>query len=102
VFPPEQRDASAGRICAAVNYKQTEIIMSTSTIALGNIAPSAAASPASPGLFARLIHQREMRARREVASYLKSQSDERLAALGFSADDIRDLREGNLRMPVAR
>ena len=76
--------------------------MSTLTIALGNIAPSAAASPASPGLFARLVHQRGMRARREVLSYLMSQSDERLAGLGFSADDIRDLRAGNLRIPVAR
>ena len=76
--------------------------MSTVTIALGNIAPSAAAPPASPGLFARLNHQREMRARREVASYLMAQSDERLTGLGFSAEDIGDLREGNLRLPVAR
>ena len=76
--------------------------MSTLTIALGNSAPSAAPSPTSPGLFARLVHQREMRARREVASYLMTQSDERLAGLGFGPDDIRDLREGNLRLPVAR
>lgn len=77
--------------------------MSTLTMPVGNIAPSAAASPpASPGLLARLVHQREMRARREVASYLMSQSDERLADFGFSADDIHALRAGNLRIPVAR
>jgi hypothetical protein len=31
-----------------------------------------------------------------------SQSDERLVRLGFSAQDVRDLRDGNLRLPVAR
>ena len=76
--------------------------MSTLTIPLGNIAPSAAAAPASPGLFARLIQGRETRARREIVSYLMSQSDDRLAGLGFSSDDIRALREGNLRVSVAR
>lgn len=76
--------------------------MSTLTIPLGNMAPSAAAAPASPSLFARLIQAREMRARREIVSYLMSQSDDRLAGLGFSSDDIHDLREGNLAVPVAR
>ena len=77
--------------------------MSTLTIARGNITPSAAASPpTSPGLFARLVHQREVRARREIVSYLMSQSDDRLAGLGFSSDDIHALREGNLRVSVAR
>ena len=75
--------------------------MSTLTISLGNVAPSAAAAPPSPGPFARLLQAREMRARRETLSYLTSQSDARLADLGFSADDIHDLRAGNLRIPVA-
>ena len=75
--------------------------MSTLTIPLGNIAPSASAAPASPGLFARLLQGREMRARRETLSYLTSLSDARLADFGFSADDIHDLRDGNLRIPVA-
>ena len=66
--------------------------MSTLTIPLGNVAPSAAAAPPSQGLFARLLQARELRARRETLSYLASLSDARLAALGFSADDIRDLR----------
>jgi hypothetical protein len=74
--------------------------MSTLTIPLGNIAPSASAAPASPpGLFARLSQAREMRARRETLAYLMSQSDDRLAGLGFSPDDIRDLRQGNRRSP---
>jgi hypothetical protein len=102
VFPPEQRTAAARRICATVNYKQTEIIMSTLAIPLGNIAPSAAASPASPGLFARLIQGRQTRARREIASYLMSQSDARLTDLGFGADDIHALRAGNLSIPAVR
>jgi hypothetical protein len=75
--------------------------MSTLSVPLGNIAPSVAATPASPGLFARLIAGREMRARRAAVSYLMSQSNERLAGLGFSAEHIRDLREGNLRIAVA-
>jgi len=54
-----------------------------------------------PGLFARLLQAREMRARREVLSYLASQSDARLADLGFGADDIHDLRAGNVRIPAA-
>jgi hypothetical protein len=105
VFRAEQHGAPARRICADVNYKETEITMSTLTISLGHIAapPStAAAAPAKPGLFARLVRGREMRARREVLSYLASHDDERLAILGFSADDIIELRKGNLRIGVAR
>jgi len=75
--------------------------MSTLTIPLGNIAPSAAAAPPSPGLFARLTQGREMSARREVLSYLMSLNDDRLASIGFSSDDIHDLREGKLRTPLA-
>jgi hypothetical protein len=93
---------SHGVFAPPLTTNKTEIVMSTLSIPLGNIAPSAAAPPASPGLFARLIEGREMRARREIVSYLMSQSDDRLAGFGFSTDDIHDLREGNLRSPVAR
>jgi hypothetical protein len=69
---------------------------------LGNSEPAIAAAPPSLGLLARLIESRQTRARREVMSYLTSQSDDRLAGLGFSARDIHDLREGNLRIPAER
>ena len=76
--------------------------MSTLSIPLGNVAPSVAAAPAKPGLFARLIRRRELRAQREVLSYLMWQDDERLAGFGFSPDHVRTLRQGNLRIPAAR
>jgi hypothetical protein len=68
----------------------------------GNYRPSTAVPPPSPGLFAQLIQSREAQARLQVLSHLMSQSDERLVRLGFSAQDVRDLRDGNLRLPVAR
>lgn len=76
--------------------------MSTLVMPLDNSAPSVAAAPPSSGLFGRLIQAREMRARREVVAYLASQSDARLAGLGFSAGDVRDLRQGDLHAPAAR
>jgi hypothetical protein len=79
-----------------------EMIMTTLTMWLETIAPSTAVPPPSPGLFAQLIQSREAQARLQVLSHLMSQSDERLVRLGFSAQDVRDLRDGNLRLPVAR
>ena len=76
--------------------------MSTLIMSQENIAPSAAVAPPSPGFFTQLIRSREVRANLRVMSYLMWQSDERLATLGFSVDDIRDLREGKQRFPVAR
>jgi hypothetical protein len=79
-----------------------EMSMSTLIMSLENIAPSAAVAPPSPGFFTRLIRSREARANLQVMSYLMGQSDGRLATLGFSADDICDLREGKQRFPGAR
>jgi hypothetical protein len=78
-----------------------EMIMSTLTVSLENIAPSAAVAPTSPDFFTRLTRSREARAHLQVLSYLMSQSDERLLRLGFSARDVCDLREGKLRLRVA-
>jgi hypothetical protein len=78
-----------------------EMIMSTLTMSLENIAPSAAVAPTSPDFLALLFQSREARAHLQVLSYLTSQSDERLLRLGFSAQDVCDLREGKLRLRVA-
>lgn len=76
--------------------------MSTLTMHLEDIAsPTANASP-STGLFTRLIQTREISAQRQVAAYLASQSDRRLAGLGFDADGIASLRAGKLPWQAAR
>jgi hypothetical protein len=69
-----------------------EIIMSTLTMRLEDIASPAANPSPSIGLFTRLIRARETSANRRVAAYLASQSDERLAALGFDASGISSIR----------
>jgi hypothetical protein len=84
-----------------VNDKQMEMIVTTLTMSLENIAPSTAVAPTSPDFFARLIQSREARANFQVLSYLTSQSDGRLLRLGFSAQDVCDLRDGKLRLRVA-
>ena len=76
--------------------------MSTLTMRLEDVAsPTANASP-STGLFTRLIRARETSANRRAVSYLASQSNERLAALGFDADGIATIRAGKLAIPAAR
>jgi hypothetical protein len=73
-----------------------EMIMSTLTIRLEDIAsPTANASPLT-GLFTWLIRAREASANRKVVAYLASQSEERLAALGFDANAIASIRAGKL------
>lgn len=70
--------------------------MSTLTMRLEDIAsPTANASP-STGLFARPIRARETSANRQVVAYLASQSDDRLAALGFDARGMASIRAGRL------
>jgi hypothetical protein len=53
-----------------------------------------------PSLFKRLLAAREAEARRRTRSYLAGQSSERLAALGFTADDLAALRKGESRLPT--
>ena len=74
--------------------------MSTLTMRLEDIASPAANPSPSISLFTRLIRARETSAKRQVAAYLASQSDERLAALGFDADDIASTRAGKLHIPA--
>lgn len=49
--------------------------------------------------FATFMRSREAAAERRIVRHLKSQTDDRLIRLGFSADDIATLRAGNLRFP---
>jgi len=77
-----------------------EMIMSTLTMRLEDIAsPTANASP-STGLFTGLIRGRETSASRRVVAHLATQSDERLAALGFDAGGIASIRAGKLHIPA--
>jgi uncharacterized protein YjiS (DUF1127 family) len=77
-----------------------ETIMSTLTMQLRGIASRdvSIATP-QPGLLARLIESQDERARRHTLSFLAARTDQRLKDLGFSADDIRALRNGELRLP---
>jgi hypothetical protein len=77
-----------------------EMIMSTLTMRLEDIASPAANPSPSTGLFTRLIRARETSANRRVVAYLASQSDERLAALGVDANDIASIRAGKLHIPA--
>ena len=73
--------------------------MHTLTMELDALALGAARS--KPGFFARLIEAREKSAMRRTLAYLGSQSDARLAGLGFGVEDISALRAGELRLPAA-
>ena len=74
--------------------------MSTLTMRLEDLASPAANPSPSAGLFTRLIQARETSANRQVAAYLASQGDERLAGLGFDASDIASIRAGKLPDPA--
>ena len=50
-------------------------------------------------LFEWLVQARENEARRRVTDYLASQTDERLAGLGFDSEGIAALHRGQLRLP---
>jgi len=74
-----------------------------STLALGLAdALASAAQPKpkpKPGLFQRLIAAREDQAKRRVLGYLTAMDDRQLTSLGFAAEDIQALRNGELRLP---
>ena len=70
--------------------------MSTLIMRLEDMASPAANPSPSAGLFTRLIQARETGANRQVAAYLASQSDERLAGLGFNTNGIASIRAGKL------
>jgi hypothetical protein len=50
--------------------------------------------------FKRLLTAREAEARQRTRGYLAGQSNERLAGLGFTADDIAALRKGAFQLPT--
>ena len=70
--------------------------MSTLTMRLEDVAAPAANPSPSTSLYTWLIRAREASANRKVVAYLASQSDERLAALGFDANGIASIRAGKL------
>ena len=70
--------------------------MSTLTMRLEDIASPAANPSPSTGLFTRLIRARAASANWKVVAYLASQTDERLASLGFDANAIASTRAGKL------
>jgi len=74
-----------------------EMIMST----LALLSADAAVEPsAKPSLFQRLIQARENEALRHIQQFLNWQSDERLQNLGYTAEDIAAIRQGQLAMPA--
>jgi hypothetical protein len=72
-----------------------------STVALKSAfdaAPTGASGP-KLGVFQRLIRMREREALRQILAFLASKSDERLADMGYTAEDIEALRRGKLHFP---
>lgn len=49
--------------------------------------------PAKPGFFDRLIESRMRQGRERVAVYLTAQSDKTLSDLGFTAEQIAEIRK---------
>jgi len=81
--------------------------MSTTTQTFGAMPIETTRAPArerSSGffttIFQRFVKAREAEAGRRVAQFLESQSDPRLADLGFSADQISEIRATG-RMPMS-
>ena len=73
-----------------------------STLALGladALASAAQPKPKRLGLIQRLIEAREVQAKRRVLGYLTAMDDQQLTGLGFTAEDIEALRQGELRLP---
>lgn len=75
--------------------------MSTTSARIGSADTLVHAKPSRPGLFARMIAAmtaaREAQARRFVASHLAAMSDDRLADIGFTADEVKRVRaEGRI------
>jgi hypothetical protein len=72
------------------------MIMSTGTQALGGAEAIVDIAPKSSGFFQRvmrrIVEAQERKARAMVNGYLASQSDERLADLGYDAAEIQSIR----------
>ena len=70
--------------------------MSTGTQVLSGADALVGVAPKSGGFFQRLMHRvieaQERKARTMVAGFLASQSDERLASLGYSTTEIQSIR----------
>lgn len=73
--------------------------MSTLAVRLADAFASAAEPKPKVSLVGRLIAAREEQAKRRVLGYLASMDGERLKDLGFTAEDIQALRNGELRSP---
>jgi hypothetical protein len=76
------------------------MIMATAAIGRSFVGvPATQADKSKPGffqaLFQRFITARETEARRRMAIYLASYSDDQLKALGMSARDVELVRHGN-------
>jgi hypothetical protein len=76
--------------------------MIMSTLALWPVEAAAPAIAARPklGFFQRLVKAREREAWRRIHSFLGAQSDARLADLGYTAEEIQELRQGRAKMPA--
>jgi hypothetical protein len=72
------------------------MIMSTGTPALGRVDAVVRTAPKSGGFFQRvmrrIVEAQERKARAMVNGFLASQSDERLADLGYDAAEIKSIR----------
>ncbi len=73
--------------------------MSTLALRAAGLIASAVEPKSGTSLVKRLLAAREDQARRRVLSYLAAMDDARLAGFGFTPDDIRTLRAGELRLP---
>ena len=74
--------------------------MSTLALRAAGVIASAVEPSRSQSLVQRLHRGRaRTQAKRRVVGYLAAMDDARLAGLGFTADDIRALRAGELRLP---
>ncbi len=75
------------------------MIMSTIALWSPGTATSGVATKSKPSLFGRLVKAREKEAMRRIHTFLITQSDARLQDLGYTAEEIAELRAGRIRMP---
>ncbi len=73
--------------------------MSTIALWAADAASPAIETKPKPTLFQRLVKARQKDAMRRIHTFLITQSDERLEDLGYTSEDIADLRQGKIRMP---
>jgi hypothetical protein len=73
--------------------------MNTLAIRAGGVIASSVQSRPGQSFFQRLIAARENEAKRRVVGYLAAMDDARLEGIGFTADDIKALRSGQMRLP---